>query len=101
MVWKERLLITFTRIGLSGWIYNQIKYFLFDRYVQVRTGMSVSNRYLVDNGTPQGSVISHVLFLIMINDVYQSIGHEFGKALFADDGALWKKRQNFYFSREM
>uniref|UniRef100_A0A3P9LEU6 Reverse transcriptase domain-containing protein n=1 Tax=Oryzias latipes TaxID=8090 RepID=A0A3P9LEU6_ORYLA len=97
MVWKEGLLIKLGTLGLNGRIYNWIKGFLFDRYVQVRIGKSFSTRYVVDNGTPQGSVISPVLFSIMINDIFNSIGCEFGKALFADDGALWKRGRNIHY----
>ena len=46
------------------------------------------------NSTPHGSVISPVLFNIMINDIFSGIGGGFGRSLFADDGALWKRGRN-------
>lgn len=48
----------------------------------------------VENGTRQGSVISPILFSVMIDGVFQKVGCEFGKVLFADDGAMWKKGKN-------
>lgn len=33
----------------------------------------------------------------MINEIYHAIGYEFGKALFADDGALWRRGRNIRY----
>merc|ERR1712035_111460 len=54
----------------------------------------MSNQYTVGNGTPQGSVISPLLFIIMINDVFSKVPADIGRSLFADDGALWKRGRN-------
>lgn len=51
----------------------------------------MSKKYIVENGTPQGSVISSLLFFIMINYIFDNIPLGMGKSLFADDGALWEK----------
>lgn len=52
----------------------------------------------MENGTPQGSVISPLLFTIMINDVFLDVGPGIGKSLFADDGALWKRGRNIKYT---
>ncbi len=63
--------------------------------------MSQSKRikhiYQVDNGTPQGSVCSPILFNIMINDIFGEIELGIGKALYTDDGALWKRGKNLQY----
>lgn len=46
---------------------------------------------------PLRGVSSPVLFLIMINDVYNNVNPDIGKSLFADDGAIWKRGRNMEF----
>ena len=48
--------------------FNWIDDFLSERTFQVRVGDQLSNVSRLDNGTPQGSRLSPLLFLIQIND---------------------------------
>ena len=48
---------------------NWIQDFLRNRKFQVRINETFSKTYNIENGTPQGSSISPLLFLIMINDI--------------------------------
>ncbi len=91
MMWKEGLLIKLDKIGIGGKLINWIKDFLFGRKIQMRIGAEISSQYEVGNGTPQGSVISPLLFIIMINEVFAS-------SLFADDGAVWKRGMNIKYT---
>ena len=75
-------------------MFNWISDFLRDRTIEVSVGGVCSKTVGIDNGIPQGSVISPVLFNIMINDIFSGIGGGFGRSLFADDGALWKRGRN-------
>ena len=97
MVWKEGVMIKLSMMGITGRVYNWVKEFLFDRFIQVRIGAAMSQKYKVDNGTPQGSVISPLLFSIMINDVFAQVQGDIGRSLFADDGALWKRGKNIKY----
>ncbi len=94
MLWKEGLLIKLDQIGIGGRIYNWIKEFLIERNIKVKVGEYISREGSIENGTPQGSVISPLLFIIMINDVFATIGENINKSLFADDGALWLRGRN-------
>ena len=55
--------------------------------LQVRIGKSYSEKNGIENGTPQGSIVSTLLFSIMINYVFMEIKNGTGCSLFADDGA--------------
>lgn len=57
MMWKDRLLIKLGKLGITGSMHRWIKDFLFSRSVQVRIGKSLSRNF-VENGMPQGSIIS-------------------------------------------
>jgi len=75
-------------------MFRWIKDFLQGRLIQVKIGESYSRKYIVENGTPQGSIISPLLFSILINNVYKDIENGMGFSLFADDGAIWKRGRN-------
>ncbi len=81
MLWKEGLLIKLDQIGIGGRIYNWIKEFLIERNIKVKVGDYISREGSIENGTPQGSVISPLLFIIMINDVFATIGENINKYL--------------------
>ena len=55
--------------------------------MQVRVGSTLSDEFVVENGIVQGSVLSPLLFSIMINDLPDNI--QTSKALFADDCVIW------------
>ena len=78
-----------------GKMLKWIRDFLKDRTIEVRVGVNVSKTYSVENGTPQGSVCSPVIFNNMISDVFNTINDmRINRALYADDEALWVKGCN-------
>ena len=97
MLWKEGLMIQLKKLGVGGRLFNWILSFLFGRTIQVRVGADVSTVTEVQNGTPQGSVISPVLFNIMVNEVFRRVSPDIEVSLYADDGALWRRGRNINF----
>lgn len=98
MLWVEGLLIKMHMLGIGGNMFNWVMNFLNNRRIQVKIGIEISRRCVVENGTPQGSVISPLLFNIMINDVFSNVQPGIGKSLFADDGSLWKRGENVKYT---
>ena len=93
MMWRTGLLIKLRNLGITGNIFSFIKNFLTNRSIQVKVGDSLSQRYVLDNGTAQGSIISPLLFLIMIDDLPDCLeGVE--SSLFADDSCIFKSGRN-------
>jgi len=62
--------------------------FLSNRTFQVCIGSTLSMTKRLENGTPQGSVLSPILFSLMINDLPKRITSH--AALYADDVCFWE-----------
>jgi hypothetical protein len=84
-MWREELLIKLSALGIGVRVFNWIIDFLFNRVIRVRMGSELSMWFEVENGTPQGSVVSPVLFTLMIDYIFKEVGHGVGVALYADD----------------
>ena len=93
MIWKDGLLHKLKNIGIRNEMYIWIENFLSQRTIQVKVGNELSDTINLDNGTPQGSVLSPVLFLIMINDIPDP-GKKVNVSIFADDCCIWKAGKN-------
>ena len=97
MMWGEGLLIKLSNLGRKGRVYRWMKDFLKERIIQARIGKKYSSKFGIENGTPQGSIVSPLIFSIMINDVFMELESGIGFSLFADDGAIWKRGRNVEF----
>ena len=75
-------------MGIRGQILLWIRALINDRSFQVKVGVELSNVFILENGIPQGSVISPLLFAIMVNDLPHAIKSDHG--MFADDCAFWE-----------
>ena len=88
MLWREGLLYKILQINITGKMFNWVQDFLKNRLFQVKIKNTFSNIHSLENGTPQGSCVSPILFLIMVNDLKIS-NPDIQISLFADDIALW------------
>lgn len=69
MVWKDRIRDILLEAGVKGNMLEFIKIFFKNRLIQVKANGFISQIKALENGVPQGSVISVSLFLIEINDI--------------------------------
>ena len=65
---EEGLLIKLNHMGIKGSVFTWVKEFLLDKTIMVKINGVTSERYQVDNCILQGSIISLLLFSIMINE---------------------------------
>ena len=88
IVRTNTLLLKLLKCGVQGFMFNFLKAFLSNRTFQVRVSSTPSQVKVLQNGVPQGSVLSPLLFAIMINDLPSCFNSS--AALFADDLCLWE-----------
>ncbi len=93
LLWIDGLLLKMLKLNITGNMYNWIKNFLSRRKCMVKVGNSYSYEYITENGTPQGSSLSPILFLIMVND-FPQLSQFTSDAFFADDCNLWRSGKN-------
>lgn len=74
-------------IGIRGTIKNWLISYLSNRKVQIKMGEHTSNIFNINYGTPQGSILGPLIFLMYINDLPDYI-EEGSVFMYADDTSL-------------
>lgn len=87
--------------GADGSMLIFIKNFLLERFIQVRVNGHLSKRVKLENGVPQGSVLSVTLFSISFNDITKCIPRPLKKSVFADDVTVYCSVKDFFITREI
>jgi len=93
LLWIDGLLLKIRSLGISGNMFKWIGNFLTNRVNIVKIGECMSMSYSPENGTPQGSSISPLLFLIMVND-FPKLSKFTSDAFLADDCTIWRSGNN-------
>ena len=88
MVWKHLVLKIMSEMGLKGHLPNFIKNFLSDRKIKIKIGEVITRAFSLENGLPQGSVLSCLLFTMVINSIFDGTD-DILKSIFCDDGLFW------------
>jgi hypothetical protein len=85
MTWRHSILKSLNKWGIQGHMFYFIRNFLTDRGFRVQANGVLSKQRELQNGCPQGSVLSPSLFLIALNDIGQHISYPLCHAIYADD----------------
>ena len=87
--WRRGILEKLHDFGLRGNLPCFLKNFLSNRRIQVRVGNMLSDEYVLQEGIPQGSVLSCTLFMIAINDICSQLPRTIQSTLYVDDFAIF------------
>ena len=83
--WKAGILRDLHNMGLRGNLPDFINNFLQNRQFQIKIGSTLSNWHLQEEGVPQGSILSPILFEIKINSIIKTLNPDTNSSLYVDD----------------
>ena len=92
-LWRQGLIAKCSSLDIKGRMLNWIITFLKDRNCVVRIENTFSAEYVLEKGTPQGSIMSPVLFNLMLSDL-KIRENEIKISIYADDIAIWSSNKN-------
>lgn len=93
LIWTKGLIFKLHQLGIKGRTLGWIRDFLSDRSFEVKDGNGRSEKRFLKNDTQQGSVISPLLFVIMVNDLPKSIRCSYS-GMYAEDMIIWGQNKN-------
>lgn len=99
--WRYAIVTKLQEWGVCGKMLKFIQSFLDNRSFRVAVNGYLSSSMTLENGTPQGSVLSTTLFLVAINDICQNISKPIKNLLFADDLTLYIKGKDIHLTARL
>ena len=78
-------------LGIPSRFVKYVRHFLSGRVAQVEFNQGRSKEFMLNEGLPQGSCISPIIFLIFINDIDVDLDMDTLVSLFADDTSTWRR----------
>ena len=93
-VWHASHLHKLKSYGIAGQIFGHISSFLSNRQLRVVLDGKSSQKYPVNAGVPQGSILLPALFLLYINDLPDDVICDI--TIYADDTTLYSKASDLW-----
>jgi hypothetical protein len=88
-VWFDGLIYKLYDLRLPKYLIRFIMSFLDHRTASIELENTISRSFTLKSGTPQGSPLSPLLYIIYTSDSMNNIHQHTDHGLFADDTALW------------
>ena len=88
-VWREGLLFKMQQLNIPYRYIRYVRKFLSGRKAKVEVNNEQGRTFTLNQGLPQGSAISPLLFIIFVNDITLDLNAKTMASLFADDTATW------------
>jgi exonuclease III len=88
-VWHDGLIYKLNELRLPQYLINYLISFLSNRTAEIELENILSRPFNLNSGTPQGSPLSPLLYIIYTADSMNGIPKHTEHGLFADDTALW------------
>lgn len=93
--WRYGILKTLHRFGLRGELPIFIQQFLTNRTFKTKIGSSISTEHRLQQGVPQGSVLSCSLFSVALNEILSKVPHGVQSCLYVDDLLIYTSGNYF------
>ena len=83
--WRHGIMRDLHDLGIRGRLATFIENFLADRWIQVRVGSTLSEKFDQAQGVSQGSILSTTFFKIKINSIMDYLDPKTDGSLYVDD----------------
>ena len=90
-VWRDGLIYKMEMLNITTRFIRYVRHFLSGCKTRVDINGTKSDIFRLDEGLPQGTSVSPLLFIIFINDIDVHLDADTTPSLFADNTATWMK----------
>jgi ribonuclease HI len=91
MCWRYGIVKLLKNMPIDGRMLGNVKEFMTNRTLRVAIGAHISDLVTIENGVPQGAVLSVTLFLVALSNIDRDIERPTKTIGYADDWVLYSK----------